>query len=736
MKPDTIAQEENRIPTDLERFEEASSEAGLMRRYVRGRIAALPIRLILAVVGCTLISALISPYYALLVAVVVFPLEMLEYMILARVRQREDFVGFGVSCRVTLVSLLQVSGLGAGMVMAGTYSESLRMFSWAYLFGAIMNSLLMARFHPPSHKVRLYVLGLAGAIILAHAFLDHSAKVEAIASEMAAVASMILIVAYLFSHLAHRGDRNRAAERALILKSEEAGRLALVAEHASDSIVLMNPNREVTWVNSRFTALTGYTGKEVIGRNIGELLNHPKTDLGVVNEMVQKVSSGTPATARIRNRTKTGRAFWMETHQTPFFHDDGTIAGYIAVERDVTDTVRQERDLRDALAKAEKAAAAKTEFLSRMSHELRTPANGLCGGVELLKDTQLQADQVDAFSILDSSTKRLAGLVDNITIVADMEAGKLKPTPRPFMIDAVLEQVTDAYRQEIDEKALDLGVEIAPAARQPLTADPDILQRILCRLICNCVKFTNKGGIYITVAVDKAAALIVTIKDTGVGIEPANLTRIFDSFEQQDSAMTRPFDGAGLGLSSARDLARLIGADIRIKSAPDAGCTVTLSLPLEPAAKGIDGTAETTPHAGQKETGRKRLLVAEDNSTNRLLIKTMLKNAGHALEFADDGVQAVERYSRNRYDCILMDISMPNKNGLDATRDIRAIESDKGLRRCPIVAVTANTSGEDRRRCAAAGMDGFLAKPLTKERLLDTIGHIGMDATDKPVITH
>ncbi|GGA12941.1 hypothetical protein GCM10011498_11070 [Amylibacter cionae] len=707
-----------------------------MRRYIRGRTAALPVRLILAIVGCALISALISPYYALLVAIVVFPLEMLEYLILARVRQRENFVGIGVSYRVTLVSLLQVSGLGAGVVMAGTYSESLRMFSWAYLFGAIMNSLLMARFHPPSHKVRLFVLGLAGAIILVHSVLNRSAKVEVIASELAAVASMILIVAYLFSHLAHRGNRSREAERALIMKSEEAGRLALVAEHASDSIVLMDTDRKVTWVNSRFTALTGYTAGEVIGRKIGDLLNHQFTDLRVVENMEQKVSGGTPATARIRNRTKAGRAFWMETHQTPFYCENGSVAGYIAVERDVTETVRQEKELRDALVRAKKAGAAKTEFLSRMSHELRTPANGLCGGVELLKDTRLSLDQTEALNILDSSTKRLSGLVDNINIVADMEAGKLRPNPRPFMISDILEQVTDAYRQESDDKGLSLRVVIEPSAQKPLIADPDILQRIFCRLISNGVKFTNAGGITIKVEKVKAVRLEVTIRDTGVGIDPDNLLRIFDTFEQQDSAMTRSFDGAGLGLSSARDLARLLGAKIKIESKPGAGCTVLLSLPLEPVKGGIDAIPRSDATPGKAILGHKRLLVAEDNNTNRLLIKTMLKNAGHELEFADDGVQAVEQYTRNRYDCILMDISMPNKNGLDATRDIRAIETDKGLRRCPIVAVTANTSGEDRRRCAAAGMDGFLAKPLTKQRLLETIGHIGVPVSEEPIITH
>ncbi|PLS23546.1 PAS domain-containing hybrid sensor histidine kinase/response regulator [Neptunicoccus cionae] len=736
MKQETISQVEPRVLSDLERFEEASSEAGLMRRYVRGRIAALPIRLILAMVGCALISALISPLYALLVGSVVFPLEMLEYFLLARIRRRKNFEGIRVSLCVTLVSLLQVAGLGAGMVIAGTYSESLRMFSWAYLFGAIMNSLLMARFHPPSHKVRLYVLGLAGAIILVHSVLDDTAKVEMIASEMAAVVSMILIVAYLFSHLTHRGARNREAERALIVKSEEAGRLALVAEHASDSIVLMDKERKVTWVNARFVTLTGYTAEEAIGRSIGALLNHPQTDMRVIDKMVKKVSNGKPASARIRNKTKSGREFWMETHQTPFLGEDGTVDGYIAVERDVSATVRQEKVLLDALARAEDAGAAKTEFLSRMSHELRTPANGICGGVELLKDADICREREVALAMLDSSAKRLSGIVENINVVADLEAGKLVHTPVQFRIDEVLQQVSDAYRQEREEKGLSLHVGIAPAARAPLIADPVILRRILCRLMSNSVKFTVSGGISVSVALDTANCMQIAIQDTGVGIEPANLQRIFEVFEQEDSTMTRPFDGAGLGLSSARDLARLIGAQISIESGASAGCTVRLSLPLGPLQAPPAVVAACAGEAGQENCRQKRLLVAEDNRTNRLLIKSMLKNAGHALEFAHDGVQAVRQYADNRYDCILMDISMPNKNGLDATRDIRAIETDRGLRRCPIVAVTANASGEDRRKCAAAGMDGFLAKPLSRKRLLETIGHIGTGSVGEAAFIH
>lgn len=705
--------------SDLARFDEASSASGLLRRYTFGRMGATSIRMLIAAIGCALLAILVSPKFGLLAAAVTFPLELVEYLILGYVRKNADYQGRKVHLLVIFASFVQTGGLGICMVLAASQSESLRMFSWAFLFGAMMNSLLSARFHPASHRVRLGVLAVAGLIILFRALTHPEAVYTEIASEMSAVLSMIFMVGYLFSHLSRRAKNTRQTERALIIQSAEARRLALVAEHASDSIVLMDENHLITWANSQFTDLTGYTLDDAIGHGMGELLNHVDADMAVIKAMNAKIESGQSTNARILNKTKSGATLWMETHQTPVFTEDGKIRAYIAVERDVSELVRREKELHAALDAAKKADQAKTEFLSRMSHELRTPANGLYGGMEILRETALSADQKDAVAILETSSNRLMHLVENIVTVTDVESGRLKVELCDMCVSEVLETVASLYRAEAADKNVAIQISVDSTAQKPYVADPDLVSRILANLLSNGIKFTDKGAITMYAQVDAAGQMQISVQDTGIGIDRSKLALIFNAFEQVDNGNTRQFDGAGLGLSTARDLARLMGAEIEVEAELEKGSLFRLVLPLN-ERRHVSQVAVCKPVAPH----HMRVLVAEDNGTNRLLIKTMLKGAGHELEFAQDGKQAVEQYALKPFDFVLMDISMPYKNGLEATREIRAFEAHKHLRRCPIIAVTANVSVEDQRLCFEAGMDEFIAKPLKKELLLQTIGNV------------
>lgn len=705
--------------SDLERFDEASSASGLLRRYTYGRMSATSVRVLIAAIGCTLLAVLVSAKFGLLAAAVTFPLELVEYLILARVRKHANYQNRRIHFLVLFASFVQTCGLAICVILAASESESLRMLSWAFLFGAMMNSLLSARFHPASHRIRLGVLAVAGLIILFRALSKPDAVYIEIASEMSAVMSMIFMVGYLFSHLSRRAKNTRLTERALIIQSAEARRLALVAEHASDSIILMDENHLITWANSQFTDLTGYTLDDAVGRGLGELLNHADSDMAVIEAMVAKIESGQSTNVRILNKTKSGATLWMETHQTPVFAEDGKIRAYIAVERDVSDLVRREKELHAALDAAKKADKAKTEFLSRMSHELRTPANGLNGGMEILRETALSADQKDAVAILETSSNRLMHLVENIVTVTDVETGRLKVELCDMCISEVMGNVANLYRTEASDKNMLIELSVDTSAQERYVADPDLVSRILGNLLSNSVKFTEKGTITMRAQLDAKGRMQVSVQDTGIGIEKSKLSPIFNAFEQVDNGNTRQFDGAGLGLSTALDLARLMGAEIEVEAELEKGSLFTLVLPLN-ERQHAPRTAVCKPIAPL----HMRVLVAEDNGTNRLLIKTMLKGAGHALEFAEDGKQAVEQYALKPYDFVLMDISMPHKSGLEATREIRAIEADKDLRRCPIVAVTANVSVEDQRLCFEAGMDEFIAKPLKKDLLLQKIGNV------------
>ena len=457
---------------------------------------------------------------------------------------------------------------------------------------------------------------------------------------------------------------------------------------------------------------------------------------------------------RIMNKTRDGRSIWVETHQTPVIDDDGNLKAFIAVERDATDMIAREKQLSLALVGAEEADREKAAFLSRMSHELRTPANGILGGMEILRETAVCELQSEALEIMDASAKRLMELVDNVLTMTGAQSGTIQTQFEEVRINDVIGAIMTQHRKDADDKNVILMHDISQNAQGAMRTDASIIHGVLDKLVSNAVKFTNHGHILIKARLNADNWLQISVVDTGVGIPKDKVSEIFDAFDQVEDGDTRNFDGAGLGLATAKNLASLLGGRIRVSSVLGEGSTFKLKIPVEllenvseepkPIATSaaqevapeelrlVDAVlssetnklTQTDPIAPTSEKNQMRLLVAEDNRTNRLLIKSMLKSAGHNIEFAEDGEQAVAQYIENRPDFVLMDLSMPNKNGLDATREIRAFEEKDNLRRCPIVAVTANVTEEDQKKCFDAGMDAFLPKPVRKDRLLETIVQI------------
>jgi signal transduction histidine kinase/ActR/RegA family two-component response regulator len=400
---------------------------------------------------------------------------------------------------------------------------------------------------------------------------------------------------------------------------------------------------------------------------------------------------------------------------------------------------RRERDMLLAKEKAEAASRAKSEFVSRMSHELRTPLNAIIGFAQLLKDEPLTHSQNNYVQLIASSGDHLLDLINTVLDHAKIEAGKLTLESIPFNLAELIAAVATMINQQASAKGLMFETVVANNLPARIVGDPTRLRQILLNLLANAVKFTEQGGVTLSMAADDGV-LHFSVRDTGVGMDEAALSRLFQPFSQADESTSRKFGGTGLGLLIARDLLQAAGGDIEVDSAPNAGTCFWGHLPLRlPAAE--DAHAQPTisasitaplPTAENSATAApltgKRVLVVDDNVINCKLASALLHRMGIAVETAEDGRAGLARIDDGGFDLVLMDVEMPEMDGLSATRALRALEIARGTARLPVIALTANAMVEDRARCEAAGMDGYVAKPIVVAQLKAELERLLMDS--------
>lgn len=514
--------------------------------------------------------------------------------------------------------------------------------------------------------------------------------------------------------------RSAAASRLRDLNNDLA-KLSEVAENTDNLVVITDAHGLIEWVNSAFVRTTGYSSEEAKGRQPGELLQGPHTDPTTREYMHDCIAQGKAFHTEVLNYTKNGGTIWVALEVRPVTDERGRVRNFIAVQTDVTERRETETQLRRAKDAAEASAKAKSAFLANMSHEIRTPLNAVIGLTGLLIDTDLNDHQRELLEIVRDSGDLLLSVVNNILNYSALEAGGVTLDQAPFSLRETITNTVALFETDAKSKGLSLTstVDDLPPA---VLGDDLRVRQILLNLIANAVKFTSTGSVAITVtcettephasngsdATPAVAKVRTAVTDSGVGIAPERLDRLFQPFTQEDSSTSRRYGGTGLGLAITKELVELMGGSIRIDSAVGDGTTVTFDIDFPIALRPDDALPAPEAPANQPG-GVGSVLIIEDDPVNRKVLELLLARMGIETGVAENGFVALDMVDETTFDAIFVDMQMPEIDGIETMRRIR---TKLGAATPPAVALTASAMPGDRERFLMAGLDDYLAKPV------------------------
>jgi len=617
---------------------------------------------------------------------------------------------------------LFLGGPGAMAGVATIFSATLIGISWRRLYKHRLDNISMAE---------LYYMGIIvhAAMLLCQLLTPWPKAFEALSKIMLPVIIIFPIgTALLGKLMVERNEKIKtkdelAKNRAMLLE---------VLNSIPQSVFWKDKNGVYQGCNSSFAKDTGMDPEKIAGKTDHDMPWLKNDAEAYISDDREVINSGRPKRHIIEQLTRSdGTRVWIDTSKVPLFEKNGESFGVLGLYEDITERKKAEAELLSAKEASEKANQAKSMFLANMSHEIRTPMNGIIGFTKILESTKLNDSQKEYVNILKTSTYHLLEIINDILDISKMESGKLKLVYEEIDISVLLDQVIEIFRPAAEKKHLSFSVGISSKINYSVFGDATRLNQMVSNLVGNSVKFTEAGLISITAEeLERNGGLVrlkLSVADTGIGISADKVSKIFDNFFQIDGSYTKKYQGTGLGLAIVKNLVELMGGNIDVTSEPGKGSRFDLILPFKiNEEKKIEIKA---PAALNKETeaigktGLKALIVEDEEINGKLALFMMRKN-GFAADIADNGKKAVEMIEKQRYDIILMDIQLPEMDGMTATGLIRERACSEANFRTKIIVLTAYALEGDREKFIAAGADDYISKPLSEKELLSVISKV------------
>lgn len=492
-----------------------------------------------------------------------------------------------------------------------------------------------------------------------------------------------------------------------------------ILENMELGILEVDLDERIVKAYPKFCELLGYTEEELMGEKASEkLLDRELHDQ--MDKQTLARNNGESGLYEVPVRTKSGKAKWLLISGVPVRNAKGEIVGSMGTHYDISERKRDEEALMLAKDEAEKARQAEREFLTKMSHEIRTPMNAIMGMSVLMSETGLDADQRKLLNGIQHGSALLQRMLDGVMDLSKLEANKMECRLEAAELAPLFEAVVASFEPLLQEKGVSLSCSLAPELNGKFMVDGPVLSRVLMNIIGNAAKFTAKGAIEVSaqwnqVGEGEDGRLDVQVKDSGVGIDASDVEHIFGRFKQASNRKVE-HGGTGLGLAIVKELCQLHGGDVSVESTLGKGSTFLFHFAARKVA-----FEKNKAHREIADLRGIRILVAEDNELNLFFIRTLLKRWGCNATFASDGHEAIEEWRSKPFDVILMDIQMPNFNGLEAAAVIRSEEREHDKAHLPIVALSAFAFDHDKKEALGVGMDDYLIKPYTEEQLMNVL---------------